>query len=139
MKYMDLLRVALRNDGTFGVLLDKGEDPMSVGEPFAVTCEEVWQNNQPQVSCIPAGVWLCKRVQSPKFGNTFEVTEVPGRSHILFHKGNNTNDTLGCILVAESYERIGGVLSVAQSGKGYDEFMIRLADTDKFMLSIREL
>lgn len=54
------------------------------------------------VSSIPAGEYTCRRVNSPKFGNTFEVTGVSGRSHILFHKGNTVSDSRGCILLGSS-------------------------------------
>lgn len=140
LRLIELLRVAYRHDSTLGVLIDSGTDENrdSEGEPFAVTCEEVWKDNLPQISCIPHGEYICQRVNSPKFGSTFQIMDVPGRSHILFHKGNTTADTLGCVLVAESYERINGVVGVAQSDKGYKELMSRLSDVDRFRLIITE-
>jgi len=68
--------------GTFGTIQEENQPP------FALTLEREWHLNERNISCIPAGNYQCKRVQSPKFGNTFEVKDVPHRSHILFHKGN---------------------------------------------------
>jgi hypothetical protein len=71
-------------------------------ELFAIA-EDDWLDNKPTVSAIPAGLYLCKRVVSPRFGPTFEVTKVPGRSKILFHNGNTEEDTLGCLLLGERF------------------------------------
>ena len=131
MKMLKLKRVSFREDGTFGVLLDENE------APFAVTLERPWENNAVGKSCIPTGLYLCKRVASPKFGNTFEVTAVAGRSHILFHRGNINDDTHGCILIGEKFEVwTDGRVSIHESGKGFGEFMILTADTNEFWLSI---
>lgn len=133
MRQFKLKRVASRLDGCFGALLD---DTL----PFAVTCERPWVNNAREISAIPPGTYLCKRVVSPKFGVTFEITGVPGRSQILFHKGNTIVDSRGCVLVGESFETwVDGSASIAQSGKGFDEFMVRTADLNAFYLQIEDV
>ena len=127
-----LKRIAANVDGTFGVLID--------GEvPFAVTLEREWLGNQPEVSCIPVGVYTCKRVASPRFGDTFEVTGVPGRSHILFHSGNTEDDSKGCILVAEQFGSINGKTAVQVSREGFAEFLARLNGADEFVVEIKEV
>lgn len=73
-------------DGTFGVLLDGAV-------PFALTLEREWLDNRLEVSCIPDGGYSCRRVNSPRFGGTFEVTGVPGWTYILFHSGNTEDDS----------------------------------------------
>lgn len=128
-----LKRVSSDAQGTYGVLIDGTR-------PFAVTLERPWLNNERSVSCIPAGQYACRRVQSPKFGNTFEVTGVPDRSHILFHKGNQVEETQGCILVAEQFGKLGnGNVAVLQSGQGYAEFMLLLAGQAEFTINIVEV
>lgn len=129
---MFLKRVALTPDATFGVLLDFD------GVPFAVTLELPWRENQPNQSCIPTGFYQCRRVDSPKFGLTFEVTGVPGRKHILFHPGNLPADTSGCILVAEEYAQINGRAGVAQSRRAFEEFLQKTAGKDEFVLYVTE-
>jgi len=97
---------------------------------FAVTLEPPDSGEHP---CIPAGTYLCKRVDSPKFGKgVWEITDVPGRDHILFHKGNRTEDTLGCVLVGEKF--VGE--TIGESKEGYDEFMAKTAGLSEFWLSI---
>ena len=128
---MILKRIALTEMGTFGGLLHKRV-------PFALTLEREWKDNQPNISCIPVGEYECKRVKSPKFGNTFEVTNVPGRSHILFHKGNLQDDSYGCILVGGQYGNLRGKPGVLASRKGFSEFLEELAGVDFFQLTIIE-
>jgi len=131
VRVLTLKRIAGRDDGTFGVLLDEGE------YPFAVTLELPWRNNEIRRSCIPAGNYRCERVLSPKFGNTFEITNVPGRTHILFHKANVDDDLLGCIGVGEMFEPWSdGSVSIQQSGKAFGEFLTRTADVDAFLLNV---
>lgn len=129
MRQLKLLRIAYIPDGTFGVLFD--EDI-----PFCLTLEREWRNNEKNVSCIPGGLYLCKRVQSPKFGDTFKVLHVSGRSDILFHKGNIEDDSHGCILVGEQYHKYKGKISIKASRQGFAEFKKRTKDLEFFKLEI---
>ena len=126
MADIDLLRI-----GGLNMLQTQGILRMD-GEAFAVTLEDPWDNNIPEISCIPAATYICRRVQSPHFGETFEICDVPNRTHILFHKGNNATDTRGCVLVAEKF--VGH--SIAESANGYNEFMSKLVGRDSFTLSV---
>lgn len=145
MKEMTLIRVnKSAQKPTFGVLLYEGL-------PFALTLERPWMDNQPSKgdvpgSCIPAARYLCTRCRkspdynfqdSPQFGNTFQIRDVPNRSKILFHKGNLSDDTRGCVIVGEQFEPMNGQPAVLASKKGYDEFMSILADVDEFELELR--
>lgn len=134
-KGLTLYRIYSGDDKTLGVFVDPE------GIPFAVTLEpplvlaDDGYHTQPNISCIPIGLYRCERVQSPRFGNTFEITHVPGRSHILLHKGNRQTDTLGCVLVAESFIEIG----IGQSAAGFKEFMGMMEGQDFFNLTIKEI
>lgn len=129
---MKLVRVSKATTATYGVLL-QGDIP------FAVTLERPWLDNQPNVSCIPAGKYECRRIQSPKFGETFQICEVPGRSAILFHKGNISDDSHGCVLVGEAFNPVLGKPGITQSGDGFAEFLNILRMTDRFPLEIVEV
>lgn len=131
MIFFTLKRVATGIHGTFGVLLD------AQGLPFAVTLELPWLENRANVSCIPDGVYICQRVQSPKFGETFEITNVKDRTDILLHKANTVDDLLGCIGVAESFDLIGAVPGVAASGHGYAEFMGKMTGRQTCQVMIK--
>ena len=130
MKEFWLWRFPSIQDGTFGVLLDNSL-------PFCLTLERSWIFNFKGVSCIPDGNYTCRRVDSPKFGNTFEVTNVLGRSEILFHKGNLMMDSHGCIILGEQYEPIMGKNGVVSSGKAFEEFLKRTQEIDEFSFCIK--
>ena len=131
MKEIILKRIAFHLDGTFGVLiLDNA--------PFAITLEPEWKNNQTDISCIPAGAYICKRVNSPRFGDTFEVTGVPNRTSILLHRVNTEADTLGGGGIAEEFGILNGKTAVLSSGRGFAEFMEKMKGLDTFLLTIKE-
>jgi hypothetical protein len=62
------------------------------------TLERPWLNNQPNVSCIPAGIYKFKRDNCGRF-QWFKVLDVPGRTHIEFHEGHKPTHSEGCILI----------------------------------------
>ena len=70
---------------------------LTCGSFECYTLERPWLDNAPNVSCIPDGVYECKPFSGVKFKDVVEVTEVPGRSYILFHAANLPNEIQGCI------------------------------------------
>lgn len=129
---MQLQRVRDTGAATFGVLLN------DEGVPFAVTLEEPWRENQHKISCIPSGVYVCKRFHSAKHPNTFEVTNVPGRDAILLHVGNTDADTEGCILVGEAFNKVNGKAGITQSKDGFAEFLSLNEGRDEFTLIVTD-
>jgi hypothetical protein len=123
-----LHRIANIPDGIFGVLKD---DKV----PFCLTLEN---NNY----YIPDGTYICIRVNSPKFGNTFEITGVKNRTHILFHWGNIEEHSEGCVILGEQFEPVkikdyelkNGVLS---SKIAFAEFLKRTKGINEFKLKIK--
>lgn len=108
--------------------------------PFCVTLELPDLLNKQNVSCIPAPqTYLCRRKESPRHGSTFEVTDVPDRSSVLFHAGNYKRDTKGCILLAESWWKVFGdpdQIMIKNSGDTFERFMEELDGVDEFWLNI---
>jgi hypothetical protein len=93
---VSLLRYADTGIATLGVL--------KAGRCLLYTLEDSWRDNRKGVSCIPAGTYKCIphgwEPESPvKMKQTWEITDVPGRSAILIHAGNRDTDTEGCVLV----------------------------------------
>lgn len=132
MKIVELIRIEESEQGTFGVLrIDK--------EVFCVTLEPRDEENAQDISSIPAQQYICRRVTSPKFGETFEVSNVPGRSHVLFHGGNRARDTLGCVLLAQHYGKLKGGRAVLNSGNTFKAFKDVMKFEEKFHLTIREV
>lgn len=117
---------------TFGVLSSIS------GIPFALTLERPWRNNQRSISCIPAGAYVCKRIISPKFGNTFQIMNVPGRDSIEFHKGTFEDDTHGCIIVGEQFGSLKDEPVILASKAGFDEFIQITTPVNEFELFIRD-
>jgi hypothetical protein len=129
-----IVRVAGSDHDVAGVLNVRGRT-------IAVTLELAWRDNARAVSCIPHGRYLCKRVQSPKHGDTFEVTGVPGRSAILFHAGNVATDSQGCVLLGAAMgpTRDNGMRTVLGSRIARDRFRQELAGVPAFWLEVTTL
>ena len=76
------------------------------GLPSTPVMEPPWRDNARNRSCIPAGLYEVVPHLSPRHRRCLLVTDVPGRSHILFHAGNLGGDvergwhthTAGCLL-----------------------------------------
>jgi hypothetical protein len=126
-----LIRYDEDKDGTFGVLIVDGR-------PFASTLEPLDKGNASNISCIPAGEYVCGIVDSPRFGRTFEVQDVPGRDHILFHSGNVLEHTHGCILLGEYEGKLKGDRAVLNSGATFHRFLGLCVGLTEFRLEIVE-
>lgn len=129
MLLLEIVRVGTSNRGTFGALRYRQV-------AFALTLERPWEDNAQDVSCIPAGRYRCRKIRSPRFGDTYEVCDVPGRTHVLFHKGNFLHETKGCILVGEEFSGTFEKPFVASSERGFLELMKLLDGTPEFDLCI---
>ena len=130
MKNLFLRIIATSGKGTFGVLVDKEV-------PICVILELPDINNKQDISCIPEGSYVCRRVDSPKYGDTFEITDVEGRSHILFHWGNWLHNTKGCQLTGEGFRKMSGKPAVTYSRRAFKTFMDYLKGEDEFALTIQ--
>jgi hypothetical protein len=129
-----LPRISSTSYGTFGALIDTFNY-----FPFATTIERPWLDNKPNVSCIPAGTYTCKRVTRPKHGECFEVQNVEGRSAILFHVANYPEDVQGCIGVASGFNSSGigeHPAMVTGSRNGMRIFMNKTKNIHEFKLII---
>lgn len=108
------------------------------------TMEPPWRNNEPFVSCLPVGSYVCELRFSKKFQrNTYFVLEdFPQRDAIEFHRGAWPEDTKGCIMAA-----LGLVLpantfekpKLVNSGAGFSLFMRLLKGDKRFSLEITDL
>ena len=132
MTRVDLIRIEESAAGTFGVLRIEGK-------AFCVTLEPQDKLNRRNISNIPPGKYICRKVTSPRFGKTFEVLKVPNRSHILFHAGNTQHDTRGCILLGRKYGVLRHNRAILNSGKTFKEFIGLMYATDEFELNIIEV
>lgn len=97
------------------------------------TVERQWENNRPNVSCIPEGVYRCKRYNSAKYPDHWEVTGVPGRTKILIHSANWPGELAGCIAPGLN---LGRDHSVQQSRSALRRFMEFTRGLDEFDLHV---
>jgi len=119
MRIVELIRLESTSQGTFGILrVDK--------QIFCATLEPREYDNQKNVSCIPAQPYLVKPHESPRHGGTFQVQDVPGRTHILFHAGNQAEHTEGCILLGQHVEKLKHKRTISNSGATFRRFLAEL-------------
>lgn len=118
--------------GTFGIMLFHTE-------AFCVTLEPPDIENASNISSIPAQQYMCERVDSPKYGDTFQIMNVPDRDHVLFHPGNLVKHTKACVIVAQHFGKLGDKRAILNSGTTFDKFMYRLQGHNRFHLTIREV
>jgi len=116
-------------DGVQGVLIEETT-------AFCLTLERPWLDNHQDISCIPSGLYVCHRTNSPRHGETFEVKDVQNRTNILFHRGNFKDDSVGCILCGEQFEYWNNKPMIKYSAKAFIEFMSILKGLDSFQLNI---
>lgn len=135
---MRLSRVSYTADGTFGVLSAK-ERVSDDYIPKWVTLENPWEGNEPFISCIPCGRYKVKPVDSPKFGKTWEVQNVEGRTSILFHAGNRHTETHGCILLGTQYGYLGSIPAILNSRTAFNDFKFYLTNYAEFTLDIVDI
>lgn len=98
------------------------------------TLELPWKNNSNSVSCIPTGVYECKKRPSAAFGEAYEVYGVPGRSAILIHAGNSAGssdhglkaDSKGCILLGMGRNTSGTQKQITSSKAAMQTFYDKL-------------
>lgn len=73
-----------------------------------VTLELPWKDNKVRESCILEGDHIVKKrygYQSGNFDYThYIIQDVEGRTYILFHIANFTEDLLGCIGVGQDFK-----------------------------------
>lgn len=81
---------------------------MSINGVKCFTLELPDRNNQPDVSCIPPGIYDYYKRESPKNGPVLELRDVPERTYIQIHAGNFTRQIQGCILVGDSVKYLDG-------------------------------
>jgi hypothetical protein len=95
------------------------------------TLELPWSFNERNVSCIPEGDY-----EFFKRGDRWQAEEVPGRSGIQIHVGNNLADTTGCILVGGGISVISDKFFLWESKLALKEFNKELSGNEKINIVI---
>ena len=127
---LEIVRLEESTEGTLGILRVQKNVRMWTLEPPDFL-------NEKRISSIPAQQYEMIRWNSPHFGETFKVKDVPGRTQILFHSGNTIQDTKGCIILGSGL--LDNKKGVSESRKAFTKFMQILDGYDKAHLTILEL
>ena len=113
MKKLELIRFANFDDRTIGRL--------TIDNHSFYTIENPCLDNKAFISCIPVGEYRMIRVDSPKYGaGMWEISNVPGRSHILIHVANTAKNVTGCVGMGSGL--YGDLEGVASSRIAIDRF-----------------
>jgi len=112
MKTAVLTRTKTGPEGTFGVFTAEGRS--------FVTGELPDKGNAAELSCIPAGKYVCKWTFSNRFKREmYQVCDVPGRTGIRFHSANLMGDeSAGFKSEVQGCIALGGALGVVRGQKG---------------------
>lgn len=136
---LSLVRKQFAKCGIFSELLD--ED----GKHIAFALEHAYpaQTRDGWIPKIPNGTFICFRGMHQLAGmstpfETFEVTDVPNHTGILFHVGNFNKDSEGCILLGDGFQQNGNtVIMVTKSQVAFENFMHQQSLVNSFMLTVK--
>lgn len=135
---LTLTRKEFRPDGIFGELKS------DCGTIKLVTLERSYDDDKSPRPKVPTGKYLCvkgmHRYKSGKQYETFEITDVPGHTGILFHVGNHELDSEGCVLLGSKIMKFGQnghhAQMIVNSKIAFEAFMHHQSDVDEFWLEI---
>lgn len=120
-------------------------------EQLGVTVERPWVDadhngkRDRNVSCVIAGRFLCKRVDSPKHGDCFELQNVPDCDHSQIHVACLPRDLQGCIGIGTAFgpvqypDMAKPEPGVIHSRDALKHFMQRMAGVNEFWLTIHDV
>lgn len=125
--------------GTFGRLF--------IGKQQFYTVEREWADNKPFVSCLPAGDYRLEKIMSPRWGNTYALTQDAGRVTIgaqahslrygcIIHAANRAAELMGCIAPGDSLGIIKGEWAVLNSNNALRALLGAIATSGEDALRI---
>lgn len=109
------------------------------GSRFCTTLERPDLNNEPEVSCIPTGEYKCHRHTSLKFGEVWELEDVPGRADILIHPANLYTELRGCIALGTNRGIVNGQKGIINAREAVKEFMDKTAKEEFITVKVVEV
>lgn len=134
---MVLTRILYLDTGVFSSFDTVG------GTNKAVALEHAYSQDDGTIKPkLPAGTYTCVRgshqlASMTRPFDTFEVTNVPGHTGILFHMGNYNQDSDGCILLGESLVPDPDPTMITKSILTFNAFMASQAGVKQFTLVVK--
>ena len=118
------------DDGVIGNFYDENNQWMFH------SIERPWLNNQPSISCIPAGIYICQFGYYNRGGyDCYDVLNVADRTYIKIHIANWPRNVKGCIGIGKT--RDDKVPAVWSSGDAFKEWMGIMNGLNRFKLEIK--
>jgi len=127
------------------------DDKQTLGELYLLSDNEAvlnkWMtlelpdmNNTRYISRIPANTYNAVIHNSPRFGKTLWIQDVPNRSEILIHQGNYHTQIKGCILIGQNHIDINndGLKDVTSSRKSMAKLMSQLQGIENIEITIND-
>ena len=107
------------------------------GDFTCTTIELPDLDNQQNLSCIPAGLYQCRKHHSPTHGKCIAIGNVTGRTDVLIHIANFVHELRGCIGIGESLVDFdnNGTFDVTSSRKTLRKLLDLLPN--EFLLEIK--
>lgn len=123
-------RFAYTPMGTFGRL--------RYGKHEWFTVERPWLSNRSSISCIPHGCYTLRKYDSPTpgRGEVWQFNKVPGRTFIQIHKGNTSDDVVGCIAIGKTLGVVNGKWAVTDSRTAFNEMMQLTKDNEEMSICV---
>ncbi len=134
---------------TFTLLRFQQDDKATLGNlisgsiKYCCTIEPAWNWNmkddpktkENEASCIPEGIYLCKKYSGTSYKDVWEITGVPGKTAVLIHSGNFAYQSKSCILVGNKHTEYKGIPMVNDSVNTLNRLKVSLPD--QFFLEIK--
>lgn len=121
--------------GTFGTI--------RVGDFWWYTLEREWANNQPNISCIPEGIYTIKKDWFYTSDNDaypcYQIMDVPGRTLIKIHVANIATQLKGCVALGVDLGWYKGMWSVSHSKRALNQFMAAMDGAETAELKITHI
>jgi len=110
------------------------------GLPFCMGVELPWRNNEPDVSCIPAGTYYAGLIESGKHGTVYELRGVPQRTDIQIHSANFASQLKGCLAPGKKIDTFkGGKRGVTFSKVTLGMLMERMGRDEEIQVCVHPL
>ncbi len=107
------------------------------GEVFCHSLELPWKNNEPNISCLPLGDYVCKVTYSPAFKkDLYLILEpFPHRDGFRIHAANRLTELRGCVAFGEKITQVDDSIFLATSAKWVTAVMEHF-NNEPFLLQI---
>lgn len=128
MRVAQIKRFGNDDEGSPGRLTTPGFKAFSLELP--------WRDNQPEISCLPEGVYFVRWTYSSKFRRFMYAIEeqIPNRGGFRIHSGNFAGDkakgfradSLGCPLLGYQFGKLDGQRAVLVSRPAVADFVTHM-------------